>query len=859
MSQQNGKEKTCIKGLGFCSFGMGANISAVDVTNDRIVRIRPFHFDWKYKKEEIDPWTIKARGKEFRPLMKSLVPPFSLSYKKRVYSPNRLKYPMKRVDWDPNGDRHTENRGKSRFVRISWDEATNLIASEIRRIHKQYDPYAILCQADGHGETKTVHGPHGCSTKLLERMGGYTLQTRNPDSWEGWWWGSKHVWGMEPIGQQLPQSNVFDDISKNTDLLLFWGCDPETTPWGFNGMVASRWCLWFKELGIRSTYISPDLNYGGAVHADKWIPILPNTDAALHLAIAYTWISEDLYDKAYVANHTYGFEEFEKYVMGMEDGIAKTPKWAAKICGVPSRIIKALARDWASNRTTIEHNCGGSLIRGPYSTEPGRLEVLLLAMQGIGKPGVHQAKIAEIVLAELDSPSPRPVMMPMAMAAYRGWGLVDQVPKQFIPKTLIADAILNPPLSWYSTTLAVSPTQDQFVKYEYPVEGCSEIHMIWTDTPCWTTCWNEGNRLIEAIRKPQIEFVLAQHPWLENDCLYADILLPINTKFEEKDIANDTGGGGQFFSFFLEEQCIPPIGESKSDYEAVGEVAKKLGLYDEYTGQKSVDEWIRFGFETSGVQTKMTWEQFKEKEYFVVPTEKEWKDIPAGMINFYKDPEANPLQTPTGKIEFYATGLAEHFPDDEERPPVPHWIPEGKTHQETIGTERSKKYPMLMISNHPRWRVHAMHDDISWLREIPTCKVKGYDGYLYEPLWIHPDDAKKRNIKNGDIVCVFNERGRVLGGALVTERIIPGAVYMDHGARLDEVIPGELDRGGAVNLICPKGITSKNAAGMASSGYLVEVEPYNIDDLRRKYPDAFNREYDPAAGLRFDAWIEGEK
>jgi trimethylamine-N-oxide reductase (cytochrome c) len=129
---------------------------------------------------------------------------------------------------------------------------------------------------------------------------------------------------------------------------------------------------------------------------------------------------------------------------------------------------------------------------------------------------------------------------------------------------------------------------------------------------------------------------------------------------------------------------------------------------------------------------------------------------------------------------------------------------------------------------------------------------------LYEPVWINPFDASKRGINNGDIVKLFNERGAVLGGAYVTERIIPGAVYQDHGARHDPITDG-LDRGGSNNLISPANTTSKNASGMATSGYLVEVERVSssqMEEWKIKYPEAFEREYDPASGLHFNAWIE---
>jgi trimethylamine-N-oxide reductase (cytochrome c) len=155
--------------------------------------------------------------------------------------------------------------------------------------------------------------------------------------------------------------------------------------------------------------------------------------------------------------------------------------------------------------------------------------------------------------------------------------------------------------------------------------------------------------------------------------------------------------------------------------------------------------------------------------------------------------------------------------------------------------------------------MHAQCDDICWTRETPTCKIKGKDGYMYEPLCINTATAASRGIKNGDIVKAYNERGAVLCGAYVTERIMPGIAYVDHGARVDWIIPGELDRGGAINLITPKAITSKNCLGQATSGFLVEVEKVplsQIEEWSYQYPEAFNREYDPASGLRFNAWVE---
>jgi trimethylamine-N-oxide reductase (cytochrome c) len=201
--------------------------------------------------------------------------------------------------------------------------------------------------------------------------------------------------------------------------------------------------------------------------------------------------------------------------------------------------------------------------------------------------------------------------------------------------------------------------------------------------------------------------------------------------------------------------------------------------------------------------------------------------------------------------------LAYYFPDDAERPPVPHWIEESDVHKERVTSDRAKEYPFLMVSNHPHWRVHAQCDDIPWFREVETSKIRAADGYQYEPVWINPKDAEKYGIETGDVVKIFNERGTVLGGAYVTERVMPGVVSQDHGARADVIRAGAggLDRGGANNLICPSGTTSKNAAGEVTSGFLVGIEKADPFELAEQYPDEFGRTYDAAIGLIPDSYI----
>jgi trimethylamine-N-oxide reductase (cytochrome c) len=382
------------------------------------------------------------------------------------------------------------------------------------------------------------------------------------------------------------------------------------------------------------------------------------------------------------------------------------------------------------------------------------------------------------------------------------------------------------------------------------------------------------------MRDSKIEFVLTEHPWMEDDTLLSDIILPTTTKFEEYDIS---AGGGDVW---MVDNCIAPIGEAKTDYEVSLEIAKKLdamgggapiaaastagqSLVQKYTWGKSVEDWMKWGWDSRNVEKSsgMTWDQFKQKKFVAHPFDPDWqarlKD-PPGASDFYQDPKAHPLKTPTGLIEFESTFMVQNFPNDKERPPVPHWIPEGETHQENPLGERAKKYPLLCQSNHGRHRLHAENDDVSWLREIETCKVKGVDGYMYEPIWLHPSEAAKRGIKHGDIIGMYNERGMVLGGAYVTERMRPGVAYQDHGARTDIIVADPklpqsewIDRGGANNLICPEKPLSKNCGGQVGSCFLVEVKKVDINALKDKYPEAFARPYDPGTGLRFSGWVVG--
>ncbi|MCI8469572.1 MAG: molybdopterin-dependent oxidoreductase [Eggerthellaceae bacterium] len=870
--------KTIYKGVGFCSAACGSNLMSIDIDeeNDRIIRIRPYHYsETNEDMSAIRPWRIEAKGAVLDPGDKITMGHLQASYKKRIYSPNRILRPLLRVDFDPeHGQRNTQNRGTSGYKEISWDEALDIIGAEMKRIIETYGMTAILTACDGHGETKNVSGTHGCQQRLLSKIldGNYTMQTRQPDSWEGWYWGAKHIWGMDPLGQNNSQTNVVKDIAENGDAVLFWGCDPETTPLGWGGQVPAMIERFFTEIGVKQIHISPDANYSNVAHADKWIPVYPNTDAALQLAIAYVWLTEGTYDADYLSTHAVGFENWAYYVLGGEDGIPKTPKWAEKKCGVPSYTIKALARYWAKHAVSIAHCNGGSFIRAAFAHEPGRLEVALLGMQALGKPGANQFKFLEWSIFGMNTikPVPGSKRVPSAPAAYRG--RERSYAPSMIPKTMIPEALMlgeGERISWYGHINAGLPREDQFTgPYYFPMEGGSRIHMIWADTVSWQTCWNCGNNIQEAFRHENIEFILVQHPWMENDAYFGDIILPSSTKFEDIDMGVDAENGA-YDVIYYEDRAIQPRGEAVSDSDVVRKVAEKLdsmggifeGVLEKFTEGNDVEDWIQAGYKTTGARKYMSYEEWKEKGVCTLPTREGWEDEPAGLIGFYEDPEGHPMSTPSGKLEYYSSALAQMFPDDKERGPIPRWIDESDKHKDRLWSDRAKDYPFLIVSNHPRWRVHSQHDDVTWLRELGLCKVVGPDGYRYEPVWINPKDAVRIGVKNGDVAAISTERGTVLGGVYVSERIMPNVVYQDHGARVDIIVPGVggLERAGANNLICPSATTSDNSFGEVTSGFLVNVKKVDVFELARQYPEAFSRPYDKDCGQILASCLEEER
>jgi len=826
----------------------------VHVDDGRITKIRPIVFD----ENDPQPWTIEARGKKFTPPRQFSLGSYVVTQKSRIYSENRIKYPMKRVDFDPNGERNPQNRGKSGYARISWDEAFDILESEIRRIHATYGKAAIAACTSSHADFGLLQykmGPFGRFWNML----GYTQILDNPDSWEGWHWGATHAWGYYWKLGISDNFGMLEEALKHTELLVMWGVDPNTSAGGYNGQDGCRWRWWCKELGMKMVFIDPWCNFTAATWADKWIAPYPATDAAMAEAIAYVWITEDTYDHWFVENKTLGFEEFKKHILGEEEGgFPRTPEWAAEICGVNARDIYVLAREWASKKTML---CTGSIYgvsgacRQPYATEWARLMVYLLAMRGLGADGCNTWGGASMA---------PPMDMDFRFFGYsdNGWdafGIVAEETaqnsvKQKAYRLLLPECIMNEKTEWIGEGFCGNSLEQQLTRQVCPLppeEGGAPIKMLYRQGGSFISTMTDTNRWPRMFQHPNLEFFVTADIHWQSETKFADLILPICSGFEREDIcelgapggygANDMGANYRVIIYM--NKCIEPLWESKSDYDIYCELAKRLGFYDRYTEGNTIEDWIRKVYNKSSMPEYMSFEEFKEKGYFVVPPPPPGTKAAVSNKWYYEDRECdvpdhkNPLKgterakmmgTPSGKIEFVSTFLQEHFPDDKERPVMGQFLPpwEGK------GSPLEEKYPLVLMTPHMRFSYHTHFDNKSpWLDEIPAHRVVK-DGYAYWIVRLHKVDAEARGIKNGDLVKLYNDRGAVLCVAHVTERMKPG-VLMSYqaGAKYDPLEPGKpgsIDRGGCVNLLSPARMVSKNAPGMVSNSINVEIERWEV-------------------------------
>jgi molybdopterin guanine dinucleotide-containing S/N-oxide reductase-like protein len=835
----------------------------VDVKDGKILRITPIEFD----EEDAQPWTIKAHGKSFTPPRKTTISNHTLAWKSMIYSQDRLLYPMKRVDFDPNGERNPQNRGVSGYERISWDEALDLVAGEIQRVKREHGPGSIMNSSGSHHNWGALGYWLSARIRFFNTIGS-TNVVHNPDSWEGWYWGAMHHWGYSSHNGGGETYGTVEDCLKNAEMIVFWSSDPEATSGVYGAHEGTVRRQWLKELGIPFIHIDPYYNHTAAWLGGKWLAPLPGTDSAMVLAIAYVWITEKLYDKEYVAERTQGFEKWRDYLLGMEDGIPKTPEWQEAESGVPAKDLRALARLWGSKKTYLAAggiNGFGAACRTATGTDWARGMVCLMAMQGLGKPGVN------IGCLQQGTPVDTRFYFPgYAEGGFSGdlngtalaMNLFQKMPQlptmntvqQLVPRLKIPEAIMDGHCEGYLTDPRT--IEGQFFKFQYPSPGHSPVKLYYKYGGSHIGTMTDTNRYVKMYRTDKLECVVNQSIWMEGEAKFADIILPACTNFERWDISEFANSGGYIQHSFtqcnhrvavLQHKCIEPLGESKSDFQIFLDLSKRLGIGAGYSEGSTELDWCKHYFEATDLPTLTTWKKFLKKGYFVVPAPTEEMRDPLSFQWFAegraKDtPELTPLpgdytgkfrhglQTQSGKLEFESSSLKRFAPDDPERSPILKYVP---AWEGPHATELFARFPLHLVTPHPRFTFHTQSDGKnSTILDVKDHRVL-IDGYYYWIARVNSRDAEERGIKENDLIKVFNDRGAVICAAQLTERIPPGMVHSYESSAIYDPIgePGKSpDRGGCMNLLTPSRMIIEKSHSIAALSCLVEVEKWNAQE-----------------------------
>ncbi len=714
-----------------------------------------------------------------------------------VYSRSRIAHPMVRKGFLAKGaESDRTQRGRDEFVRVSWDEALDLVAAELGRVKKQYGNAAFFAGTADWQSSGLLHSASALVRRMLNLHGGFTDDTGDP-SIAAAMVILPHVLGdLEVYDQQT----AWPSILENSQTVILWGADLikgnqiGTHPadhYAYGALEALRAKVAARKIEVIS--IDPRMTDTAQYVGAKWVAPRPNTDTALMLALAHTLYAEKKHDAAFLAKYTFGFDRFLPYLLGKPDGQPKTPEWAAAITGLKPEAIRDLAHSLAGKRSMII--TGYAIQRADHGEQPYWALVALASMLGqIGLPGGGLG-----FSYHYDNGGSLSAKSPGVTGIAAG----DNPVKNALPFERVADMLLSP-----GTEVDYNGS-----KFTYP-----DIKMIyWAGGNPLTHLW-QTSKVVEAWRRP--ETIVVADPFWTATAKFADIVLPATTTFERNDL-EVCGAYSQRFIVAM-HKVVDPVGEARSDYDMLADISKRLGFHDKFTEGKTELEWLRSFYAQARATAAKTlalklpdFDAFwKGEGYVELPIPADAKAY-VKHADFRADPKKNPLGTPSGRIELYSPKIASFKYDD--CPGHATWLEPA----EWLGSEKAKTYPLHVVSPHPNYRLHSQLDN-TWIREW-------YEVGAREPVWINVDDAKRRGIADGDVVRVFNDRGAVLAGALVTGRVRSGVVVLHEGAWYDPDKPGEPDalcKHGLINVLTLDKGTSKLAQGNIANTALVEVEKY---------------------------------
>jgi anaerobic dimethyl sulfoxide reductase subunit A len=736
------------------------------------------------------------------------------SQRMQVFGADRLKYPMVRKNWEPGGGKK-ELRGIDEWIQISWDEALDILASETKRIVGKY------------GNESIFSGSQGDFNRALALYGGYS---------SGWGMTSWGTWVDTPlvVGKYgASYSNTGNDRLRlrKSKLVIMWGANPAVSS---NGSPTYNY-LQAKKAGAKFIFIDPHYNDSAQVLADEWVPIRPATDLALLLGMAFVMITEDdpktnpLIDWEFLDKCTVGFDRdhmpegadpkdnFKDYVLGLNDGISKSPDWASKICGVPADKIRSLAIEYATTKPTAVI-CGGATTRIHNGSSTSQGFITLACMTGnIGIPGAGTGLSCHNRAGNA-GPS-------LVYAGGSGVPGISNPVKTRINYNRIWPAVLE-------GKYIAGKDDERDVNIQMIAHG-----------GYLTVNQNTGlSKGLEAHRK--VEFVVTCGHFYNSDARYSDLVLPITTMWER--YGTFTSGNREIM--FFSSQVTEPLWETKDDIWVGEKLAERLGLdpkeirpisleqqtFNRLAGAKVItadgsgyetlvtltaEDIANMGVEGEPQKGRISYRELKEKGGYQVPR---LPDDNFGFTEFEdyrKDPEGLPRETTSGKIEIHCQAYADKVTGYgfSVKHPLPTYdrVTEGIEDTYKDWDKKTKgEFDLQLYTIHYKRRSHSILDNIPWLRE-----------FFPQEFMMNPIDAKARGIKNADVVQITSRHGTVIRPVYVTERMIPGVTTLGEGAWVEMDEETGIDKAGATNILNGPIATDQGNLGFNSCN--VKVEKYD--------------------------------
>ena len=708
-----------------------------------------------------------------------------------ITGPARVRRPAVRKSYLEGGPGSAQTarhkRGAEPFVEVSWNEALDLAAAELKRVVAQHGNSAVFAGSYGwssagrfHHAQSQVHRFMNCAGGYVAHLGTYSLgaaRTLLP----------RILMDMDVMRSQ---QTAWVSLEQHCELLVAFGGVPwKNTQVNSGGISRHETRPMLKRLaaaGVKFVNISPLRDDMDSAPGAEWVAVRPNTDTAFMLALAHTIIADGKHDRAFLDRYCTDFEPLRRYIMGEADGTPKSAAWAATICDVPADTITNLARRMYSSRTMI--NVAWALQRGDHGEQPYWMGIALAAILGqIGTPGGGFALAYGPV--GIEGANARPFSGAVLPQGANGV-------KTPIPVARITDMLENPG-----------------GHYDFDGKVCTypDIRLIYWAGGNPFHHHQDLNRLVRAWRSKPETIIVNEQYWNPNAKL-ADIVFPATTMLERDDI----GSSSRDRHIIAMKRVIAPVAEARNDYDIFSGLSERLGVKEKFTEGRNEAAWLRHLYDESAKRARLfditlpSFEAFWAEGLLEVPPPQE---PPVMMKRFRADPVAHKLPTPSGKIEITSPTIASFNYAD--CPGHPAWFEPA----EWLGGELAKKYPLHLMSHQPSTRLHSQYDHGS---VSLAAKIQGR-----EAMTLHPQDAAARGIKAGDVVRVFNDRGACLAGIKIDDGVRPGVAVLPTGAWFDPLDVNDvakLEKHGNPNVLTLDKGTSKLTQGCTAHTTLVQVE-----------------------------------